>query len=531
MPKASAICLLLALLPATAVLAAPPEEPPPTPVLRALLEPATACAGTLPPFDSDESARLWAFYQPLGHARAWSAANGLASLVEQLEALADDGLDPARYGTERLRQALRTPPNDPQQQACLDLQASLAYLQALQHLAHGQLSQDRLEPLWRAPEPEPVAAPSVPLLALDHLATPERAFAQARPKLDLYQGLRQAYAHLRRADLPDWQPIPAGPTLHPADADARVTALEEHLIATGYLAPDARGDGLTYHPALAAAVRAFQRQHGLQDDGIVGPATLEALNVSPASRLDQLRINLERLRWLAADVADDALLVDIAGARLLVYRAARPVWQTRVQVGRAARPTPTLKSRLSRLTLNPTWTVPPTILREDKLPQIRQDPGYLARHGLQVLDPHGQPLDPATVDWDNPRGIGLRQPAGEENPLGQVAIRFDNPYSVYLHDTPSQALFARAPRAFSSGCVRVEHALGLVDLLLSEGEHDTVYALLKTGQTHQYRLSRPLPVLMAYWTVSLDEQGQPLYRPDIYGRDPALLAALNAAQR
>ena len=127
--------------------------------------------------------------------------------------------------------------------------------------------------------------------------------------------------------------------------------------------------------------------------------------------------------------------------------------------------TPPLKSQITRLTLNPTWTVPPTILQQDKLPLIREDAGYLARHGMRVLDAQGNDLDPASIDWHAPRNIMLRQEAGPANPLGQVAIRFANPFSVYLHDTPSKPLFDLSQRALSSGCVRVEVALQLVDLL------------------------------------------------------------------
>src|SRR5690606_38991729 len=146
--------------------------------------------------------------------------------------------------------------------------------------------------------------------------------------------------------------------------------------------------------------------------------TLDTLNISPASRLDQLRINLERWRWYARDMDSELLLVDIAGRQLSYYRQRMPVWQTRVQVGRAARATPQLKSMIERLTLNPTWTVPPAILREDKLPEIRRDIGFLARHQLRVFDQQGNRLNPYHVDWNNVRGLRLRQARSEERRVG-----------------------------------------------------------------------------------------------------------------
>jgi len=169
-------------------------------------------------------------------------------------------------------------------------------------------------------------------------------------------------------------------------------------------------------------------------------------------------------------------------------------------------------------------------MREDKLPKIRQDLAYLEQQQLQVLDPQGKQLDPASVNWSAPGAIMLRQAAGPSNPLGRVAIRFANPFSIYLHDTPSQQLFARAPRAFSSGCVRVESVMQLVELLLTDAERERVTQLLESGKTVEFRLSRPMPILLAYWTAGADASGQPFYRPDIYQRDAALIRALDKAR-
>ena len=194
----------------------------------------------------------------------------------------------------------------------------------------------------------------------------------------------------------------------------------------------------------------------------------------------------------------------------------------------AYRRTPLLASRISRLTLNPTWTVPPTILREDKLPAIREDLGYLERHQISVLDRDGKRLDPQTLDWGNPGVIQLRQAAGIHNPLGRAAVRFANPFSVYLHDTPSQQLFDKAPRAFSSGCVRVETVDTLLAWLLTPDEAETVQARIATGKTQEYRIQRPAPLLIAYWTVEASANGALRYAPDIYGLDARLIEALPA---
>ncbi len=508
---------------------AEPVATQPTPLADALQSLPQSCPSLPSRLEPAALQRLSAFYQAVHHQPVWNAYAMLDGLLQQLAALADDGLDPAQYQPERIRAQLQRPSPALLQRECSDILASHAYLEALYHLSHGRLRQAVVEPIWRSPDlPEPDDTGPLVQIAVQGLSGLPSAFDRARPEHALYRDLRAAYAAARQNSLPAWRPVPAGPTLRPGMSDARVPLLRELLLAGAGSTPAME---LRYDDELVEAVKGFQLQHGLEDDGIVGAATLAALNVSPASRLDQLRINLERLRWITRDLEPQSLLVDIAGARLIYFRDSCPFWQTRTQVGREARQTPPLKSRVTRLTLNPTWTVPPTILRQDKLPLIRQDVGYLARHQMRVLDAQGNSLDPHSVDWNNPHGILLRQDAGPDNPLGQVAIRFANPFSVYLHDTPSQPLFGRASRAFSSGCVRVEAAMQLADLLLEPGERETVATLLQTGKTHEYRLARPTPILMAYWTADTDENGRPVYRPDIYKRDAALLQALNAARR
>ncbi|MFC3607668.1 L,D-transpeptidase family protein [Stutzerimonas tarimensis] len=493
---------------------------------QVLDDPAQSCPPLLHTGYAGNAELLASLYGTSEGRPLWSDPGRLQALRSAFEALADDGLEPAEY----LPDPFPAPSLDQPAAtaACQDLLLTRGYLDALRHLARGRLAQRDYEPLWREREHTGDEIRATLALAKAGLADPARAFEQARPAAEQYRHLRLAYARARQEPLADWFALASGPLLRPGMSDPRVAGLEARLQMAGYL-PPASEPATHHHPALVNALRAFQQDHGLQADGILGPATLHELNISPASRLHGLRANLERWRWLARDLEPDLLLVDIAGAQLALYRDGQAVWQTRAQVGRAGRATPQLKSTITRLTLNPTWTVPPTILREDKLPQIRQDPEYLTRSRLQVLDFQGHPVDPATVDWNAPSGVMLRQEAGPDNPLGQVAVRFANPFAIYLHDTPSQRLFASAERATSSGCVRVEAALGLVEQLLTEAERDTVERRLALGRTYEYRLQRPTPVLLGYWTAEADALGTAHYRPDIYRQDAALIAALNRA--
>ncbi|MFJ2536994.1 murein L,D-transpeptidase [Pseudomonas sp. NPDC087614] len=527
------ICLLAAPFVACADDSLPPLQTLPTPPAEMPVEPQSplqavliglphACPAIAAHLNGPALERLNAFYQQQDWMPVWASESGrLQALHGQLQLLADDGLNPNRYPVAM------TPPRDGE--LCADIDISRYYLQALQDLHFGRLLQSHFEPLWRADDTPRDRQTELLAIAVPGLNDLSAAFDLARPHLAQYQSLRQLYAAQRLKALPQWPSVGSGPLLRPAMEDKRVPDLALRLYSEGYLADYIAPPANAYDDVLVEAVKNFQTNHSLQADGVVGPGTIAELNISPLARRDQLRVNLERFRWLAQDIEPNGLLVNVAAAELTLYQGGKPVWQTRTQVGRAERQTPLLKSRVTRLTLNPTWTVPPTIWKEDKLPAIRKDQTFLSRQNLQVLDANGQPLAAADIDWDNPGNILLRQDAGPRNPLGQMVIRFPNPFSVYLHDTPSKALFDKGPRAFSSGCVRVEHPMQLRDLLLTPAERARTETLLATGTTHEFRLAAPVPILMTYWTVQVDSAGHVRYSPDIYSRDGALLAGLDRA--
>ena len=208
-------------------------------------------------------------------------------------------------------------------------------------------------------------------------------------------------------------------------------------------------------------------------------------------------------------------------------------WTSRVVVGRPYRQTPIFKSAIDHVVVNPTWTVPPTILAQDILPQVRKDPGSLARKGLDVIDRNGRRLDASTMEWSRYTGANfpylLRQGPGDDNALGRVKIMFPNPYLVYLHDTPSRSLFERDDRAFSSGCIRVERPFELVERLLEDPAWNqaALQAAVATGQTQTIRLARPVKILLIYWTVDETDDGRIVFKRDVYDRDAHLWRALN----
>src|SRR5690606_652090 len=224
------------------------------------------------------------------------------------------------------------------------------------------------------------------------------------------------------------------------------------------------------------------------------------------------------------------VLVDVAGYRVSYYKDGKPIWQAAVQVGKPYRATPIFRSEITHVTFNPTWTIPPTILRKDVLPKLRKSLDYLRDNKVRVYDTRGRELDPTGIDWNSPGPVVLRQDAGPDGALGQVAIRFPNSHAVYLHDTPHKELFGKGQRAFSSGCIRVERPLELVELLFNDPDNWNragIEAAIATARTHNVNLPEPVPILLLYWTVDVRDDGHITFKPDIYQNDAPLLKALN----
>jgi len=484
-----------------------------------------ACSGLDVLQTGDSRLELTDLYASGGFQPLWTETRRLGQLQTELRALANDGLAPADYG---FALHASTP-----SALCDELRITMEYLLALEHLSRGRLPQEHQGLHWH--ETSTTAThPRLSALAQHGLTDISLAFEQARPDLDIYRTLRSAYAEMASA-LQDRQPAPrapvaSGPLLKPGMEDQRLAAIVEVLQTEGYLQEPVQS--AHYAEPIEQAVRRFQQDHGLQVDGIIGPQSLRALNISPQQRLQIMRINLERLRWLDAQRGDHALLVNIASGMAMLLRGNESVWLARVQTGRPSRPTPILVSRINRITLNPSWIVPPTILREDILPAIRSDQAYLERNQLQVLDLQANPLDPTQVNWSSPVGVMLRQAPGPTNPLGQLVFRLPNPFSVYLHDTPQQQHFLRANRHLSSGCVRLEDAQGLAAVLLAglgTAQRTQIAAQLASGLTHEVALPDGPRVILSYWTAQGTADGHVQWFPDTYTLDAALLTSLASA--
>jgi murein L,D-transpeptidase YcbB/YkuD len=356
------------------------------------------------------------------------------------------------------------------------------------------------------------------------------------PRGPLHKSMQDALARYRAIEADGgWQPVPEGPTLRPGDADPRVPLIRDRVAVEFGTETVPTADRALYDPALEESVRAFQRRYGLDVDGVIGKGTLAAMNVPVEDRIDQIRVNLERARWVFNNVEDDFLIVNIAGFRVFLIEQGDVKWTGRAQVGKPYRQTPVFRSTMKYLVFNPTWTVPPTILRKDILPKAIEDPGYLAARNISVLDQSGNVIDVNALDWDSYRSgrfpYILRQGAGPTNALGRVKFIFPNEHFVFLHDTPSRALFERTDRTFSSGCIRVENPLELAAVLLDDPQtwnQESIDRLIQSGETKTVFLKEPLSVLLMYWTAGIGDDGEFMFRKDVYNRDQRILEGLNS---
>lgn len=265
------------------------------------------------------------------------------------------------------------------------------------------------------------------------------------------------------------------------------------------------------------AVIGFQRRHGLDEDGVVGRDTVAALNISAVQRVRQIALNLERWRWLPGQLGDKYILVNTADFTLALYENQIATLEMPVIVGKPDRQTPIISKKMQYLVLNPTWTIPATILKRDILPKLENDPDYFKSKGMCVFAGWGanaEQLDEAQVDWSrvSPRHTPykVQQLPGVQNALGQVKFMFPNQHSVYIHDTPSRSLFKQRMRALSAGCVRVAYSMALASALLGHDgkwSNTDLQARLKEGATKNISLAQAVPVHLAYLTAWVGDSG------------------------
>jgi murein L,D-transpeptidase YcbB/YkuD len=489
------------------------------------------------------------FYERRVYQPAWTDIQGP---LRQTQALLDvirdadrEGLKPADYHLDKIEAILselhhkpglwKQP--DPEQLVDLDLLLTDAFLIYGAHLLSGRINPEQIDPQWFANRRE---ADLAQLLA-EALSSNQikETLAAFLPAYAGYTRLRDTLAIYRKfAKAGGWPTVPSGSKLQRGDRSERIPLLRQRLAAEGFLADLGANEQALFDTDLEQALIKFQKQNGLEPDGILGPQTLQGLNISADQRVRQIVVNMERWRWLPQELGDRHILVNIASFNLDVVEQQTPVLNMRVVAGKSYRKTPVFSDRITYLVINPNWGVPTTIAKKDILPKIKKDTKYLINQKFRVFEGWGageKEIDPDVIDWSTVTAANLtyrfKQDPGPQNALGRIKFMFPNKFDVYLHDTPSKELFAKARRDFSSGCIRIEKPIEMAEYLLRnhpdwppEKIRSTLSGSDVTTQT--IKCAEPVNIHLLYWTVWVGKDDRIHFSPDIYDRDTILDAAM-----
>lgn len=456
---------------------------------------------------------LSAFYaaseQPLVWVRdgVWTPA--AKAIVARLKAANEDGLVSTDY---TLPDPGLAKDGAPAQWAHADLRLSASAIRYARDARGGRIELSRISPLITAKLDLPQAGDVLARLSAAKDAGAE--LAAYNPPHPIYHALRAELAKLR-SNKPS-QPtvrVPKGPILRVGMQDPRVPLIRAHF----KIKQDGKDQNL-YDERVATAVAEFQKAKGLPTNGVLNARTIAALSSQPRAVLEsELISNMERWRWVPADLGARHIMVNVPEYRLRLVERGDVVHETRVIVGKEQTQTPIFSENMKYLVVNPSWTLPPSIIKKEFLPALAADPDYAARKGYRVIRKGNR--------------ISVQQPPGARNALGLIKFMFPNDHAVYLHDTPNRNLFSAGKRAFSHGCVRVDQPFQLAEEILGQDDkwsEKTLRGLVGKGERYVH-LKRPLPVHLTYFTLSVDENGALKSFDDLYGFDRKVRAALGLA--
>ena len=468
----------------------------------------------------------------------WQNLQNVTDLLNELKNIEKDGLNPEDYHLSTLLiQKLHLEQSESPEPSLLadyDILLTDSLLRLIGHLYFGKVDPENLHPNWRMTREindTDTVEDIERTLRSQKLAD---ALKKIRPQLKSYHLMRGALKKYREIqEVGGWESIPEGPTLKVGMTDERIPELRKRLAATGHFeGTNTKSDH--FGEELEKAVIRFQKTHRLVADGVVGKNTYKALNVPVKRKIDQIRVNLERCRWISRNIPEEFIIVDIAGFRMYHYHDLNIKWTSKVQVGKSFRKTPVFNSQIKYMVFNPTWTIPPTILREDILPKVKKDPNFLEKMKIDVIDRNGRMVDPFSVDWMAYSGRNVpftfRQAPGPHNALGRIKFILPNKHFIYLHDSPSRSFYELKDRAFSSGCIRVKKNIELAEILLNDPEkwnQQNIRNVIDTLKIKKVNLPKPMPISLFYWTVRFDEKGDIIFKKDIYKRDAEVLNGLN----
>ena len=482
------------------------------------------------------------FYELQNFQSVWTADGKVlpqaSSFIKVIKDADDEALRPSDYHIKDLNIMFTEienskNPMDPTMLAKFDLLLTDAFILYVSHLINGRIEPQGVDLTWLKNHNR-VDFNKIMSLGLDSNEFQSAIASYENPS---YKRLRTALIKYKIIEANGgWPPIPAGSKIEKGQRGERVRLLRSRLMATGDMNAESPDNSDIYDETVERAVRKFQRRHGLAEDGIVGPDTLSELNVPVEKRIEQIKINMERFRWLPQYIAPRYIQVNIPSFHLDVIQNGKMVLTMPVVVGKPYWNTPLFSADMTYIILNPYWNIPRSIALEETLPKIRVDAEYLSKHNIRVFQgwKNGSTeIDPSSIDWSLVGNHNLqyrfRQNPGPYNPLGRIKFMLPNGYNVYLHDTSKKSLFKKQRRDFSHGCIRVENPIGLAQYVLSTEPgwtKEKIESEIRNGKSQSIILPQPIPVYLVYFTAWVDDQGDVQFRDDVYGRDGALYQAL-----
>lgn len=473
-----------------------------------------------------KSKSLSGFYNLRANQTVWQSEKNRKIILETIKNCESEGLNPSDYAILKLQEFEKkfTELNE-DEQVNYDLLLTYNFQKYLTHLRNGKLNPKELYSDWDL-NIEELDTKVILNNALekDSLAG---EIKKCQPKALTYVKLIKALSLINEFPDDKTKPIVTDDKINPNEINPAVISIKKKLL---YWKDLESNDSITsnYNTETVKAVKKFQTRHGLISDGIIGKTTVTALNFTKEERKHQIIANLERWRWYTKSFAQNYVLINIPNYSLNVVENQNITMSKRIVVGKSKRKTPILTSILQTVVFNPTWTVPPTILKEDLIPELMQNRNALKNKGIGIYDSKSNEIDPEKWNPSRPRGYRYVQKPGYYNALGVVKINFPNKYSVYLHDTNHRNLFERHNRSLSSGCVRIEKPLEFAQLLLDSPKKysmEKIDSIVSTKKTLFLGLKKRYAIYQWYWTA-WSEDNELIFRTDIYNLDADLYSKL-----
>lgn len=468
------------------------------------------------------------------------------SLVNTLKNAEAFGLSPEDYNADLIETAVlavydREVPHA-EEVVALDVRITELYFLFTTHLSEGKIrNAGYSDKLWLRGSISKSIADASGLVEAKEAKDLEKIFDSIQPASEQYQKLQAALGHYRNLERYAVEALPAinlAGKIEPGTRSKviplvrkRLSQLDLKVYPLTLDSVTGQWDSLLYDKGLVQGIIAFQIVHGLEPDGVLGPMTVTYLNKTLQSRVEAIAVNMDRLRWTPELKKDDEyIVVNVPEYKLRIYDRNKEVLEMRVIVGAVENPTPVFNDQINHIVFSPTWTVPVSIIKNEIIPRLKSNPDYYTERNY-VFYKNGQKIDPSAEAWGstNPGNYRIVQQPGGDNSLGRVKFGMNNSMRIYLHDTPSQRLFAKDYRALSHGCIRLDEPAKFAAYLLRENsgwDMEKINKQMFSGNASTIMLKKDYQVRIQYCTAWVSDDGSMNFRDDIYGHDQMQLQEL-----